>query len=245
MVNTRRIGRLGMLAIGLGIGSAVAAAPGMAWADSSDSPGDALTVGGAAAAGSAATVTDATTVPGLFDFDNFAVSIDGFTLVHNGTATATSSLGDIAIADGAGATATADNGFLEIATAGGSDADASASGGFLNIANALGDKASATTQYGSVDLASAYGDSSTDLAGGDYNSSTSAVNPGYVDWASSLGASSTATAGDTTDGIKSSVDLANAYGDGISALAQNGPFDINLGDVTAAGAGLPDLFTLF
>jgi hypothetical protein len=71
MANTRAITRLGTLAVGLGIGVAVASTPGVAVADSSaDWLNDLL--GGAA--------LPAPAVPDV----NLAISIDGYSLVSRG-----------------------------------------------------------------------------------------------------------------------------------------------------------------
>jgi hypothetical protein len=88
MVNARGLTRLGMLAVGLGIGATVASTPGIASADSLD----------------------------------FQISIDGYDLLPtaDNSATATSGMGDFAIAFGAGATATATGGTGDFAMADGS-----------------------------------------------------------------------------------------------------------------------------
>jgi hypothetical protein len=109
MMNARRVGRLGMLAVGLGIGAAVASTPGIA---SADTPGTdpfswlaGLDLGEAAA------------VPAASPFD-LDISVDGFALLDLGTgATATSGMGDVAIAFGAGSDAIAEGGFGDYALA--------------------------------------------------------------------------------------------------------------------------------
>ncbi|MGA8329142.1 MAG: hypothetical protein WB777_07605 [Mycobacterium sp.] len=113
MMNARGIARLGVLAVGLGIGTAVA--PGIASADSST---DWLSnVSGAAA------------IPVLPTSDlNLAISVDGYSLLQEGTASATSGTGDFAIAFGDGADASALGGFGDVATAAGTDAVAKAGG---------------------------------------------------------------------------------------------------------------------
>ena len=115
MANARGVARLGTLAVGLGIGLAVASTPVAAVADSSaDWLNDLF--GGAA--------LPAPVVPDL----NLAISIDGYSLVSEGTASAVSGKGDIAIAYGDGASASAEGGNGDIALADGSDALASAGG---------------------------------------------------------------------------------------------------------------------
>jgi hypothetical protein len=74
-MSTRRLGRLGMLAVGLGMGAAVASTPGIASAD-----------------------------PFSFDFNDIAISFDGTSLLQEGTASAHSGTAgefNFAFADGA------------------------------------------------------------------------------------------------------------------------------------------------
>jgi hypothetical protein len=107
-----------MLAVGLGIGAAVSHTP-VASADSSTdwlSSIDSL-LGG--------------TVPALSSSTpDLAISFDGYSLVSEGTATATTTSGDydLAIAYGDGATANATGGTGDYALADGTDAYANAAG---------------------------------------------------------------------------------------------------------------------
>jgi hypothetical protein len=114
MVNSRSLGRLGLLAVGLGIGAAVAYSPDAAADSSTDwlSSIDSLLGGG----GLSAAPTDL----------NLAISIDGHSLVSDGSATADSGTGDVAIAYGANSTAVAEGGYGDYALADGSDAVAKA-----------------------------------------------------------------------------------------------------------------------
>ncbi|MCV7258197.1 hypothetical protein [Mycobacterium shimoidei] len=80
MSYTRRSDRLGGLAVAVVVGAAAAAIPTTASADPF----------------------------APFDPNNFAISIDGFTLFQVGTAHATSGIGDFAIADGDGSDAVAE-----------------------------------------------------------------------------------------------------------------------------------------
>ena len=76
MVNVRNFAALGMLAVGLGVGSGAAFSPGIASAD-----------------------------PSAFDFNDIAISFDGYSLFNTGTATADSGTHgefNFAFADGAG-----------------------------------------------------------------------------------------------------------------------------------------------
>jgi hypothetical protein len=115
MANARGVARLGTLAVGLGIGLAAFATPVVAVADSStDWLNDFF--GGAALP-----------APGVPDL-NLAISIGGHSLVSEGTASAASGKGDIAIAYGDGASASAEGGNGDYALADGSDALASSGG---------------------------------------------------------------------------------------------------------------------
>jgi hypothetical protein len=115
MVNVRRLGRLGMLAVGLGIGAAVAHSP-VATADSSNDwlPSvDSLASGAAVEAPSTSTL-------------NLAISFDGYSLVSDGSATAYTVSGEygLAIAYGADSDAVAEGGIGDYALADGADAGA-------------------------------------------------------------------------------------------------------------------------
>jgi hypothetical protein len=102
------ITRLGGLAVGLSVGAAMAATAATAAADP---------------------------LP-PFDPSNLAISIDGMTLFQEGTATATSGMGDIAIADGANSFATATGGLFDYASAEGPNSDAFVSTGSFDTATA-------------------------------------------------------------------------------------------------------------
>jgi hypothetical protein len=115
MMDARGIARLGVLAMGLGIGAVVASSPGIASADSST---DWLSdVFGASA-------VPVFSIPDL----NLAVSVDGYSLLQDGTASATSGTGDFAVAFGYGADASALGGFGDVAVASGNNAAAFAGG---------------------------------------------------------------------------------------------------------------------
>ena len=115
MKDARGIARLGVLAVGLGIGAAVASLP---WIASADSSTDWLS-----------DLFGASAVPIFSTSDlNLAISVDGYSLLQDGTATATSGTGDFAIASGDGADASAFGGFGDVAEASGTDAVAAAGG---------------------------------------------------------------------------------------------------------------------
>ncbi|SRX95565.1 hypothetical protein MSP7336_03834 [Mycobacterium shimoidei] len=111
--------------------------------------------------------------PPPFDPNDFAISIDGFTLFQVGTATATSGIGDFAIADGAGSLAIADGGFGDFASALGADSFAVAGSNVpgttdnnFDFASALGPSTQAAAGLnGSFDSASAVGYNVTAHAG--------------------------------------------------------------------------------
>jgi hypothetical protein len=138
MVNARGLTRLGMLAVGLGIGATVASTPGIASADSLD----------------------------------FQISIDGYDLLPtaDNSATATSGMGDFAIAFGNGATATAVGGTGDFAMADGSDAVAGTGGNSdtaIDIGNNTGPGEFALAGVGNNDFSFVDADNSSAYSGGD------------------------------------------------------------------------------
>jgi hypothetical protein len=204
------LARVGMLAIGLGIGAAVAALPGTASADSSTdwlSAVDSLL-------GSAA--LPAADTSGL----NMAISIDGVPLMQSGTAFAYSGTnGDIAMATGAGSTAYAFGtgnyadvlGTNDTGIAGGtSDASALGSTGDTVFIDGDNDYAFAGGLNGVDDGAEIFGSNDAAEAG------SSATGVGSYDVAyvegSNLGNA------DAT-GASYLVDVLKTYGDGTSAAA--------------------------
>jgi hypothetical protein len=82
---------------------------------------------------------------------NIAISVDGVTLLQEGSATANSGSGDIAIAIGADTDATATGGFLDSATAIGTNAAADAADGYLVTAFSSGNGSDATAMDGNID----------------------------------------------------------------------------------------------
>jgi hypothetical protein len=161
MVSTRAIARLGIVAVGLGIGAALASTPGIAAADSSTdwlSSIDTLLAGGPLAAADTSAM-------------NLAISIDGITLFQEGTAHAYSGPdGDFAIADGTGDYAYAE-GTDSSATAGGATL-AGGAGGTFDSAFLYGDNSTAfsggtAADPGTFDSAIVIGNSDAASAGGD------------------------------------------------------------------------------
>ena len=115
MANVGGLGRLGVLAVGLGIGAAVASTPMVASADSSTDPFSWIS-------GLDLGDLPAQSTPTM----ELAISIDGILLVRDGTANANTGNDDIAIAIGAGAYAVANDGTGNFAYADGSYASADA-----------------------------------------------------------------------------------------------------------------------
>jgi hypothetical protein len=211
MVNARRLGQLGMLAVGVGIGSAMAATPGVASADNSQ-------------------VVSSIDPSGLFPAADpaqsldFQISIDGTDLFSTAgnSATAFSGAGDIAIAFGAGAQAFAEGGYGDFAIADGTDAFAEAGYGGMTGNN--------------FDYASASGTNADAQAGNDPHSEFSdALTGNSFDSATASGNDASAYAG-----FNGSFDSASASGNVANALAGdngNGDFASVIGGNTDAEAG--------
>jgi hypothetical protein len=196
MVNVHGMARLGVLAVGLGIGAAVAHMP-VASADSSTdwlSSVDGL-LGGALPAPAAS---------GL-DLD---ISVDGYQLLDLGSgATATAGTGDFAIAFGAGSTATAVGGYGDYA---------SASGGGTAIA---GDPTSSATGN-NFDSATANGFDSTAWSGNGGSLGFPDTIGSSFDSASANSGSATGTEGaNAYAGFNGSGDSASALGQGAASYA--------------------------
>jgi hypothetical protein len=168
------MGRLGMLAVGLGIGATVASMPGTA---------------------------SATT-----DID---ISIDGMDVFNGGgTASATSGLGDMAIAFGPNSSATAEGGFGDFASA-----FSTGSGGASAIA---GDNAVGATGN-NFDYASAVGNDSVADAGD--NQMFPDTTGSSFDFASAFGGNGLGAGSFADAGFNGSGDYASAVGDKVSSVA--------------------------
>lgn len=208
MRHAKGICRVSGLAVGVGIGAAGAATPWIAYADDASpqpDPSIAADVGfllppNPAAAG------------------DIAISVDGFTF-QEGTATATSGMGDIAIALGAHSTASAQNGFLDSAFANGDGSVASVGFGDDDSASANGSGSVANAGFGNFDSASANGNGSLaaaefgngDLATALGNGSTADAWFGNSDLASVLGDNSAAIAGGTSATVLGNNDIATVF----------------------------------
>jgi hypothetical protein len=200
MRSTRALTRLGLLAVGLGVGAAFASMPAIASADTSSdwlSAVDSFLSGAFPAAD---------TTPDL----NLAISMDGVSLFQSGDAFAASgSDGDIAIANGAGASAYA-FGTNNYASVDGTDSSAVAGG--YDAAMASGSHDDTAFAFGNNDLA---------YAGGD-----GASNPGTFDYAVIFGNDDTALSGGSAAGSGSydgayveGNDLGTAHAQGSDYLA--------------------------
>jgi hypothetical protein len=191
MKHATGIGRLAGLAVGLGVGAALAATPGVASAD------------------------------------DFQISIDGIDLfpTAGNTATATSGMGDIAIAFGNGAYA-------------------DASGGLFDSAFADGTGSAAGAGTGSFDTAIANGTDSGALASGDIVTDSSGTHTylGNDDFAYALGSHTIAESGVLFTKTASSDDIAAVIDPsgtaGSTAYAGEGNFDFAaaFGDMLHADA---------
>lgn len=244
MSHTKSIGRLGMLTIGLGIAAALVATPGIAAADP--------TAVDAAAFDPSALITDpASAIPGL----NLAISIDGYSLLQSGTATAYSGTDDIAIAYGDDSTAqagdTGDPGTGDFAFADGAGSSAYSGIGDYDSAAAVGSDSEAVAGAGNGDSAFADGTDTSVIAGGTYtagevntvdvpadDSLASAIGDNDYAYAGSEFASTvTASTGDIATIVGSSsdayagvgdYDFAGVFGDSLTATATIGNFLFDL-----------------
>jgi hypothetical protein len=205
MVNTRGIARLGMLAVGLGIGAAVAHTP-VASADSTTDPFSWL-----------AGLGDLTALPAQSSGLDLAISFDGISLFQEGNATAITVAGQygFAIADGDDAIATADGGIGDYASASGPDADAEAGDADAGATGNNFDYASATgTDSGAFagndpDVCVTVGITCPDSTGSSFDSAS--ANSGTT--------SATGVGADASAGYNGSGDSANAVGQETDAFA--------------------------
>jgi hypothetical protein len=212
MVNIVAISRIGILGVSLGIGAALASMPGIAAADPTPDPN----IFGAI---DPSLLQDA--FPAADPTSNIAISVDGVSLLQEGTAMANSGSGDIAIAFGNDANATATGGFFDIASASGTDATATASGGNFDLATANSvfstTGGTATAGNGDFDVAQEGGlngvatadNGSFDSAFALTSASGSAVAQfGNGDFATDIGDGS-ASAGGTSDSLLGNLDIAD------------------------------------
>jgi hypothetical protein len=241
MSHAKAIGRLGMLAVGLGIGAAMAATPGIA---SADSPA----VDAAAFDPSALIADPAPAISGL----NLAISIDGVSLFQSGTASASSGTDDIAIAYGSGSYADAGSkiepGTGDYAFADGTDSSAYAGSGTDDTAKAVGSGSFAGSGSGNGDTAYADGAGTTAEAGGTQTGGVVDI-AGNNDYASAVGTNDFADASALVNGMygASSGDIATVIGNSSDASAGVGNADFAgaFGDsLTATASDASNLFVV-
>lgn len=228
MGSTRAFSRLGLLAVGLGIGGAVASVPGTAFADTIDSVAAADSVlSGLAPAASIDALFPDLDIDSLFPNLNMAISFNGMDLFESGSADANSSgLGSFAFAYGADSQATA-TGAGNIAAVYGSNSFATAGGEGAtgNTALVLGDQSSAFAggADSSGNAAAVYGLGSHAIAGGFGD------NPGNLNIAGVVGDHGSATAGSSSLGA-GSFNIAYVEGNDVGAANATGAsnmIDIN------------------
>jgi hypothetical protein len=235
MRKAKAIGRLGLLAVGLGIGAAVAATPGIASADSTDVD--------AATFDPSALIADP--VPALSGLD-LAISIDGIPVFQSGTASAESGTDDIAIAYGndAGAISgyTNNPGTGDFAFADGDGSFAGSGIGNDNSAISLGSGSTADAGAGDGNTAFADGSGTFADAGGTYTPGTvsAVVAAGNDNYASAFGNDDYAYAGAgfANPDVASTGDIATIVGNGSDASAGAGDYDFAgvLGDALTSTA---------
>jgi hypothetical protein len=227
MLNIVALGRIGILGVGLGVGAAVASLPGIASADPTPDPNIFSSIDVSSLLQDIFPATAA-------DPSNIAISVDGFSLLQEGTATANSGSGDFAIAVGNDASATATGGFGDMASASGTDATASATDGNFNFA-------SASSVFSTTGGTATAGNGSFDVAEEGGLNGTATADNGSFDGAFALtGASGTAIA------QFGNGDFANTTGDGFSSAGGtsefigNADYAANLGSLMSAMAGSSD-----
>jgi hypothetical protein len=193
MINVRSIARLGMLAVGLAVGAAAGSTPGVASADTTTDPFSWL---------AGLDLSDpASSTSGL----NLAISIDGFSLLQDGSAFADSTSGNIAIAYGADSIAASLGGYGGVAEASGTNAYAisgGSSGSNFDTAIDIGNNSAPGSASGDGAFANAgYPPGSDDSAIVIGNNSLAYSSIGNNDLASVVANNSSAYAGgDLADG---------------------------------------------
>lgn len=194
MSKANRIGGLSVLAMGLSIAGAVTAGPGIASAD-----GGSLQPDPSIAADAVFLLSSDPPTPTDID-----ISIDGMDVFNGGgTASASSGMGDIAIAIGPHAYAVAEGGYGDFASA-----DSTGSNGAFVVA---GDNATGATGN-NFDFASAVGNNAS-AAAGDTNGSPDITGSSF-DYASTVGNNASSQAG-----LNGSNDMASILGNNAFASA--------------------------
>src|SRR5580693_7520699 len=170
MLRSRGLGRLGLLAVGLGIGAALASTPGVASGDSSTdwwSSIDQLLGGLSVPAADPAQALDMQISIGgtlLFPYvDNTAIAMAGpgdiaIAIGDNSYASAQNGVFDFAFADGTNSFAEAEIGNFDVAVADGADSVAKAGLVFGDGSTAFAGFEGIDNSVGFFDLAAAFGD---------------------------------------------------------------------------------------
>jgi hypothetical protein len=227
MMNARGLARLGIVAVGLGIAAGWGPIP-VAFADTGPDPFSWL--------GDLATPALSTTPSDL----NLAISFDGYNLIEDGTATATTSPGDFsfAIASGDDAAANASVGFGGFASAVGDDSTAliAENAGYLNTALANGTFSDASVTAGSLDISVADGNDTDAFSGGSTEIS------GNGDVAEAFGTNTAANADGGSHDSAWAVDPTGTAGTAAYAYLGNGNFASAVGDGDQARAGGDTLY---
>jgi hypothetical protein len=218
MKSTRALARLAILAVGLGIGGALASIPAIATADSSD-----WLAGVDGALGGLAAPADS--LDSLFPDVNVAISYNGATLFQEGSASASSGAvgsDNFAIAYGTDSSATV-TGSGNYAAVYGDDSSAVAggSGSSSDSAFVLGDDSSAAADglNSSGNVAAVYGEGSSAFAGG-YGDNAGTLNISGV-----VGDDGHALAGSDAAGA-GSYDIAYVEGNDVGTANATGATDL-------------------
>lgn len=239
MSHASSIVRFGILAVGIGIGAALAATSPTATADPAPFNPSPL-------------IQDLTAPAEVPSTLNLAISVDGLSLFSSGSAEAESGIGGIAIAYGADSVANAGGegnpGLFDTAFADGANSQALAGTGNFDSAFANGTYSIAETGIGNFDAASANGAfAEAQASGSDLNSSS-------FDYASSVGTDANAFAGSFQDQpdptAPSAGDVAIVYDpsgtENTTAFVGNGIADLGVvvGDHSDAYSGLAGSFDI-
>jgi hypothetical protein len=182
--------------------------------------------------------------PGIASADDMQISIDGIDLfpTAGNTATATSGMGDIAIAIGPNTSARAVDGTFDTAFVDGADSQAQVGGGDFDSGTVIGDDSGVISGFsGSLDNDIVFGNDSDSFAGlgnGDlaFVDNTSAANTGIIDDVADAGGNHTATG----TAVLGNFDIASVVG-ATDSFAQAGSTDTTPGSFDLATVLLGDL----
>ncbi len=220
MVNIHGVARLGVLAVGLGIGVGWAQTP----VASADSSGDWLSSIDGLVSGA---------VPAQSTPLDLFISFDGYTIFASGTATGYTFTGDdsFAIAYGDGADAEAD-GAGGVAVADGSGADAFSAGGIGDVAEAVGTNASANAGAHELGLIGANYDTAIDIGNNSIAPNVGGNQGAYAGYSNLNGGTDGGTGVHDT-----AIDIGNNTNDTVGAYDNDGAFAGAGGLGNASGDG--------